>query len=586
MCACCELLELMPPCMLVSCGSTFFGNMSHPSSDLFAAQEWTQSVVKAWLVKDSSTLLSKLRAAERLRVDASILSASGAGFVLNTDRVWGSLPEPWPSKRQALLASWKNLSKKRGYNNDQVAHPFAGLKAATFEAAVETMQKFFHSHEGSPHICSWHFEAALLLVAQGFQDSSHLVGVRSQDVAKLSANPKVRALMVSAVEELNLPKQPANGTLAAGQASAVSGEIVAKNLVSVQVEHPGPLPDGGPLLMCKSLARLPKQDMREHLHAGLASLKLQTRKGSLKSVASGLRLWHVFATTVLGYDEDASLPPKTETDICLFVSIFRNPGTARNYVGHVKWACLYLALPVAWHGSEVSMTMQGLSKQYQSARAGALSRRRLMSEDLLLRLLIMADGISLFLLLGDLLLISWQALLRVQSEAIPLECGSFETVHVLPPNRHSSVFIDEEGTLHLRLRQRKHRPQGSLLIRPCICTLSQRNVMCVGHRLKTRILNMAEGQKVFNFTSSVALTQFRSMLKLLQVPDYQGFSFKCLRAGKAATLARQGHSLFQVMQSGEWRSSAVLAYADEDEFDRAAFLHTACDSSCSETEQT
>ena len=110
--------------------------------------------------------------------------------------------------------------------------------------------------------------------------------------------------------------------------------------------------------------------------------------------------------------------------------------------------------------------------------------------------------------------------------------------------------------------------------------------MCVGHRLQTRVVNMAEGQKVFNFTSSVALTKFRSTLKLLQVPDYQAFSFKCLRAGKAATLARQGHSLFQVMQSGEWRSSAVLAYADEDEFDRAAFLNTACDSSSSETEHT
>ena len=558
--------------------------MSHLSSDLLAAQEWTHSVVKAWLVKDSSTLLTKLRAAERLKVDGAILTASGAGFVLNTDRVWGSLSEQWHSKRQNLLASWKSLSKKRAHNNDKVVHPFAGLKAATFEAAVENMQNFFHRHEGSSSVCSWHFEAALLLVAHGFQDPSHLVGVRSQDVSKLSTSPKLRALMMSAVEALNVAKQPTQAECQSP--SQVSGEVVAQNLVSLQIDEPVPVSQGGPLLMCKSLARLPKEEAREHLHAGVASLKLQTRKGSLRSVASGLRLWHVSATTLLGYSEDASLPPKSETDVCLFVSIFRNPGTARNYVGHVKWACLYLALPLTWHGSELSMTLQGLNKQYQSARAGALSRRRLMSEELLLRLLILADGISLFLLLGDLLLLGWQALLRVQSEAIPLEYGSYETVHVLPPNRHSSLFIDQEGTLYLRLRQRKHRPQGSLLIRPCVCTPSQRNAMCVGHRLHTRVVNMAEGQKVFNFTSSVALTKFRSVLKLLQVPDYQAFSFKCLRAGKAATLARQGHSLFQVMQSGEWRSSAVLAYADEDEFDRAAFLNTACDSSSSETEHT
>ena len=89
---------------------------------------------------------------------------------------------------------------------------------------------------------------------------------------------------------------------------------------------------------------------------------------------------------------------------------------------------------------------------------------------------------------------------------------------------------------------------------------------------------MPDGQKLFYFTSATALTHFCNMLKRLQVPDFQAFSFKCLRAGKAACLAREGHSLFQVMQAGEWRSAAVLANADEDEFDRAAFLNIACDS--------
>ena len=92
---------------------------------------------------------------------------------------------------------------------------------------------------------------------------------------------------------------------------------------------------------------------------------------------------------------------------------------------------------------------------------------------------------------------------------------------------------------------------------------------------------MPEGHKLFHFASAIALTQFRKMLKLLQVTELHGFSFKCLRAGKAASLARAGNSLFQVMQSGEWRSAAVLAYADEDEFDKAAFLDIACDSASS-----
>ena len=103
----------------------------------------------------------------------------------------------------------------------------------------------------------------------------------------------------------------------------------------------------------------------------------------------------------------------------------------------------------------------------------------------------------------------------------------------------------------------------------------------MGHRLAVRLGQLSRGQRLFTLTQSVALTRFRNMFKLLQIPDHKGFSFMCLRAGKAAALAREGFSLFQVMQAGEWRSSAVLAYADEDEIDKAAFLNVACDSGSS-----
>lgn len=286
---------------------------------------------------------------------------------------------------------------------------------------------------------------------------------------------------------------------------------------------------------------------------------------------------------MLGYSATTSLPAQSEADMCMFVAILRNAVAARNYVGHVKWACQYLGLPLTWVGCSLTMTLQGLQKQHRSERVGCLSTRKLMSEELLLRLLALADGIEMFKPVGDLLLVSWQALLRVQSEAIPLENGSHETVHCLPPSRHSSVFVDSLGNLFIRLKQRKHRPQASMLVRPwpCICTARLRSPLCAGHRLALRCAQMPEGHKLFHFASAIALTQFRKMLKLLQVTELHGFSFKCLRAGKAASLARAGNSLFQVMQSGEWRSAAVLAYADEDEFDKAAFLDIACDSASS-----
>ena len=83
----------------------------------------------------------------------------------------------------------------------------------------------------------------------------------------------------------------------------------------------------------------------------------------------------------------------------------------------------------------------------------------------------------MFNLVGDLLLLSWQALLRVQSEAIPLQIGTHDSVHCLPRNRHSAVFVASDGTLYSRLRTGKHRPQGSLLVGH-VCAPPSNAIVC------------------------------------------------------------------------------------------------------------
>ena len=132
--------------------------------DHFLAQEWAQQVTRAWLLKDAKTLHTKLHAAERMNVDASILSASGAGFILNADRVWGLLPNEWQRRRQALLLSWKAQAKKRGAGQDKALQPFAGLRADAFEAAVMKMAEFLQGVEESALVSAWQLDAAVLLV--------------------------------------------------------------------------------------------------------------------------------------------------------------------------------------------------------------------------------------------------------------------------------------------------------------------------------------------------------------------------------------------------------------------------------------
>ena len=52
-----------------------------------------------------------------------------------------------------------------------------------------------------------------------------------------------------------------------------------------------------------------------------------------------------------------------------------------------------------------------------------------------------------------------------------------------PTGRHSAAFLDDYGSLWLRLRRRKNRPQGSLLSAKCQCELLGRQ-FCPGHRLQ------------------------------------------------------------------------------------------------------
>ena len=69
---------------------------------------------------------------------------------------------------------------------------------------------------------------------------------------------------------------------------------------------------------------------------------LEERARFLEGV-SGLHAWHAFATDILGYSE-----PKWDVDVCKFLAIFRNSGTAANYVRYVK-----MGVHAPFHGDQL-----------------------------------------------------------------------------------------------------------------------------------------------------------------------------------------------------------------------------------------
>ena len=57
------------------------------------------------------------------------------------------------------------------------------------------------------------------------------------------------------------------------------------------------------------------------------------------------------------------------------------------------------------------------------------------------------------------------------------------------------------------------------------------------------------------------------------------YTFKMFRAGHATSLAAEGKSLGHILKAGEWKSTAVLSYIDEDAVDASQFLNLVLDDS-------
>ena len=66
---------------------------------------------------------------------------------------------------------------------------------------------------------------------------------------------------------------------------------------------------------------------------------LYRNAGSLHSLRSGVRLWHVFAVSVLNYKVDLSAPPRESEHVLSWLSCFAHQGTAMNYLQLLKNFC-------------------------------------------------------------------------------------------------------------------------------------------------------------------------------------------------------------------------------------------------------
>ena len=173
------------------------------------------------------------------------------------------------------------------------------------------------------------------------------------------------------------------------------------------------------------------------------------------STASAVRNWHGFAWHIKGYNPEATLPPRNERQVAQWICLFRNYGTAMNYLCSLKWTCIKHELDVSWYGGFLKTLMKGQKKWSMKMIAGEIDKQRLLTEEIVSDLVRFCDMMSESDF-GTFVLFCWEFLCRVQSEAVPLEVGRSTDEVMLPEGRHSGVYIEGNDICVRWMRRKKH----------------------------------------------------------------------------------------------------------------------------------
>ena len=197
---------------------------------------------------------------------------------------------------------------------------------------------------------------------------------------------------------------------------------------------------------------------------------------SRESFRSGLRNYIRFAKVAFGGGE-LGFPPSVDTLLlwshnfrcvvrfslycCLAPrSGHRWQGTYSNYLGRLRTACLALEVPMppAEHPAVIRAKTSIVKRMLYSPKPRMFIQRTMVRN-----MFLSAERGLLTVRMAMLWLVSYLFLLRVPSEALPMIRGD----SVLAQSNQSTMYLDDEGKLCLKLQRRKNRPGGSLLRRNC-----------------------------------------------------------------------------------------------------------------------
>ena len=344
----------------------------------------------------------------------------------------------------------------------------------------------------------------------------------------------------------------------------VSAEVVVQGIAiaastKVQRAH------GGPLQTIDDLS----QGNHECNILFVSKARLEAICGNMstiKEAATAIGCWKKFVEKIdiAAPDEEV---PSSVTGLLSCSRIVRSKGTYANYMGKLALACEI--------GGVSRKSFAHPSVKRAKATVGSLEgppKPKLGIRTQLLETLVSASALEGDLLPVLLYIVSYSFLLRVPSEALTMEVSGPHKLGSPMDDKSQSRLIWTENAVHLHLKRRKNRKQGSRIVRKCWC--EQSPTTCPVHALKDIVGCMHDGHKPFEkVPSHKVLALLRHRMRKLGMPMSEAYETKDFRRGHARDLIEKpGGTLKEVMAMGQWKSSALIDYLDINEIEAGAVI--------------
>ena len=140
------------------------------------------------------------------------------------------------------------------------------------------------------------------------------------------------------------------------------------------------------------------------------------------------------------------------------------------------------------------------------------------------------------------LMVSWEFLLKMQSEGLKVYFG-VPRVLTEKVDCPAALWVEKDGSLHFWLTRRKSKPEGSHMVRSCICSKKK---FCAPCAFAKFLAGAQYGQLLWDLRPSYVLSRVRQVLVILGIAEGVQFTFQSIRAGRATEIAQEGHNIAEI----------------------------------------